>query len=479
MTLKRALIVDDSRTAQVRLRKMLDRYELGVDTANSAEEALNYLSYKVPSVIFMDHLMTGMDGFEALKIIKSNARTAMIPIIMYTSKSGDVYVGQARALGAIDVLSKDVIEASSLDKVLQGVNISLKGEVDTEASVASANGAASVAAAPAEQDVAATPAPSSVPSAIRFQDKPQDDPDSVRHQVAKLLEINMSKIRHEIAEYNKLLIRRISREISDLKPRKEQAAAPAPTPTKVVEPPLQIPPPVIEQSGGKLQLGLIVVLLAVVLIASFKLFDNGKKQQALIENYAELTAFVQAEYDSVVNENEKLATSLEVELDQLNPNTLLEAIAWGINLQGQFEFGDQALGEKKFGVLNELVNRLHAANFVGTVTLNVHFGNFCIVTNANGEFVLPEGGSSIYDCELLSNQAQGFSLENQLSLPFINFLSSSPLLNDGTITIEMESYGIDQPVLDYPPLSSFENAGEWNSLAAVNNRIQVTIVAAE
>ena len=35
------LIVDDSKTAQVRLRKMLERFDVDVDTVNSAEEALD------------------------------------------------------------------------------------------------------------------------------------------------------------------------------------------------------------------------------------------------------------------------------------------------------------------------------------------------------------------------------------------------------------------------------------------------------
>ncbi|HEX7026757.1 MAG TPA: response regulator, partial [Gammaproteobacteria bacterium] len=123
MSTKHALIVDDSRIAQIKLRKMLARYDLEVTCVNSAEEALSYLSYKLPAVVFMDHMMEGMDGFEALRVIKSNPDTAMVPIIMYTSKTGDVYVGQARALGAIDVLTKDVIEPSNLDRVLEGVKI--------------------------------------------------------------------------------------------------------------------------------------------------------------------------------------------------------------------------------------------------------------------------------------------------------------------------------------------------------------------
>ncbi|HEY7772170.1 MAG TPA: response regulator, partial [Marinagarivorans sp.] len=68
---KRALIVDDSKTAQVRLQKMLERFDIDIDTSSSAEEALGYLSYRQPSVIFLDHHMEGMSGLSALKIIKS------------------------------------------------------------------------------------------------------------------------------------------------------------------------------------------------------------------------------------------------------------------------------------------------------------------------------------------------------------------------------------------------------------------------
>ena len=59
----------------------------------------------------MDHLMPGMDGFQAVQAIKNNPRTATIPIMMYTSQEGELYLSQARALGAIGVLPKQTKHA--------------------------------------------------------------------------------------------------------------------------------------------------------------------------------------------------------------------------------------------------------------------------------------------------------------------------------------------------------------------------------
>ena len=106
MSAKRALIVDDSRSARAFLSRILERYDLQVDSVASAEEALDYLTRAQPDVIFMDHLMPGMDGFQALTAIKNDPRTAMIPIMMYTSQEGELYLSQARALGALGVLPK-------------------------------------------------------------------------------------------------------------------------------------------------------------------------------------------------------------------------------------------------------------------------------------------------------------------------------------------------------------------------------------
>jgi len=111
MTSKRALVVDDSKSARAFLSRILERHEITVDAAESAEAAIEYLTRTRPDVIFMDHMMPGMDGFQAVQTIKNNPRTSAIPILMYTSQEGDLYLGQARALGAEGVLPKQIKQA--------------------------------------------------------------------------------------------------------------------------------------------------------------------------------------------------------------------------------------------------------------------------------------------------------------------------------------------------------------------------------
>ncbi|HVL02108.1 MAG TPA: response regulator [Dongiaceae bacterium] len=112
MAIKHALVVDDSKSARFSLKKLLQQQGIKTDFAESAGDALNYLSANNPDIIFMDHLMPGMDGFEATKAIKANPDTRDIPIIMCTSKEGTDYGEQALAIGAYAILPKPAPSAT-------------------------------------------------------------------------------------------------------------------------------------------------------------------------------------------------------------------------------------------------------------------------------------------------------------------------------------------------------------------------------
>ncbi|NNM61578.1 MAG: response regulator, partial [Steroidobacteraceae bacterium] len=149
MTRKRALIVDDSKSARVVLSRMLEKYGIEVDMAESAEQSIAYLEHNRPDAIFMDHLMPGMDGLQAVQAIKANPRTAMIPIMMYTSQEGELYVGQARALGAMGVLPKQ-LRPVDVSKVLYELHLLPERRDVEESALTPVELAPSAAAAPAD-----------------------------------------------------------------------------------------------------------------------------------------------------------------------------------------------------------------------------------------------------------------------------------------------------------------------------------------
>jgi CheY-like chemotaxis protein len=107
MAVETALVVDDSKSARIMLSRMVKKVGLEVEMVESGEDALVRLeSGPYPDVIFMDHMMPGMDGLQTTKQITSNPQTALIPIFMYTSKEGPEYEALVDASGATGMLGK-------------------------------------------------------------------------------------------------------------------------------------------------------------------------------------------------------------------------------------------------------------------------------------------------------------------------------------------------------------------------------------
>ncbi len=113
-----ALIVDDSRSARFALRKSLESHGFATDATDSARAAYEWLDTQTPDLIFLDHVMPGEDGLEALRQIKANPKTAAIPVIICSSNDAADFVREARGQGALDVLQKPPT-AQQLQRVLK------------------------------------------------------------------------------------------------------------------------------------------------------------------------------------------------------------------------------------------------------------------------------------------------------------------------------------------------------------------------
>lgn len=123
----KALLVDDSKSARFFLRKLLQKNDIEVELAENGEDALSFLEHNSADIIFMDHLMPGLDGFATTQQIKSNDKTAGIPVVMCTSNEGPGYLEQAQAIGAFDTMSKPPTESQLLE-ILDGMKAAMAAE---------------------------------------------------------------------------------------------------------------------------------------------------------------------------------------------------------------------------------------------------------------------------------------------------------------------------------------------------------------
>lgn len=83
---RRLLVVDDEAILLKAVAATLRAEGYEVTTARSARDALISVNQTMPDLIVSDIRMPGMDGHELARILRSNARTALIPIIFLTAK---------------------------------------------------------------------------------------------------------------------------------------------------------------------------------------------------------------------------------------------------------------------------------------------------------------------------------------------------------------------------------------------------------
>lgn len=105
--MRRILIVDDREEVRDLLEATLKRGNYQIITATNGQEALEVAGNRRPHVIVMDVLMPGcVDGIQATRILKSDARTRESKILILTGKEAGKMAEEASSAGADAYLSK-------------------------------------------------------------------------------------------------------------------------------------------------------------------------------------------------------------------------------------------------------------------------------------------------------------------------------------------------------------------------------------
>jgi CheY-like chemotaxis protein len=119
MASKKILLVDDSKTALMMERAILERRtSYQCVTASDGLDAVSKATDERPDLVLMDVVMPRMNGFEACKKMRELPATREIPIVLVTTRGEEAYMEAGFTSGCNDYLTKPV-NGDELIKLLQ------------------------------------------------------------------------------------------------------------------------------------------------------------------------------------------------------------------------------------------------------------------------------------------------------------------------------------------------------------------------
>ena len=423
MAHKKALIVDDSRSARLFLARILEKHEIDVDSVESAEAAIGYLASRRPDVIFMDHMMPGMDGFQAVQAIKNDSRTATIPIMMYTSQEGEVYLGQARALGAVGVLPKQIKHAD-VSKVLYQLHL-----------IADRRTAEQTTFKPLEVALPNVVAGQShghggVASGAAVGGEPESSDSFPAPALRRWLHSSLE------AQAD-----RITAEIRALRPAEPGSR------------------------GSDLLAG--VACAAALLAAGFWWGDHIRLQAAR----AQLMALQQ----------EIAARPIAAPTARAAPAS--SVVAQGVASEAtpkpmvlEVPYGADDLGGARLVIIRQMLDHLVADHVSGVVQIRTFAGRFCLKGDPVNGYSLAPDKMPFAQCDVVGNPADdALPPAQRMPLPLANLIAGIRDSAHGALDVET-SVG-DPAILreQYPPVTDELTAGEWNRAGKANNRVEILV----
>ena len=111
------LVVDDTPANLAIISEALNDADFEVAIATDGELAINQAKLSLPSLILLDIMMPGLDGFETCRRLKASKITKNIPIIFMTALSDSIDKVKGLSLGAVDYVTKPFQEVELIARV--------------------------------------------------------------------------------------------------------------------------------------------------------------------------------------------------------------------------------------------------------------------------------------------------------------------------------------------------------------------------
>ena len=115
--MSRVLIVDDSPSQLVGMKRSIEKLGHQVITAEDGAAAVEAARRELPDLILMDVVMPNLNGFQATRTIARDPKTSHIPVILVTTKDQETDRVWGMRQGAKAYVTKP-IEDAELTRVI-------------------------------------------------------------------------------------------------------------------------------------------------------------------------------------------------------------------------------------------------------------------------------------------------------------------------------------------------------------------------
>ena len=113
----RILIVDDSPSQLMGIRRIVEKLGHEAFTAEDGAEGVAVAKRELPDLILMDVVMPNLNGFQATRAISKEATTAQIPVVLVTTKDQETDKVWGMRQGAKAYITKPFTETQLVEVI--------------------------------------------------------------------------------------------------------------------------------------------------------------------------------------------------------------------------------------------------------------------------------------------------------------------------------------------------------------------------
>ncbi|HEY6452704.1 MAG TPA: hypothetical protein VIX87_08910, partial [Steroidobacteraceae bacterium] len=250
------------------------------------------------------------------------------------------------------------------------------------------------------------------------------------------------------------------RVVGDVRLMLQDRAPPTPPATPM-------PPPAHEgRSLGGLWLALVALIAAALLGWQWQQqrLDSAALSAQLAQSQQMLSA-TQKDLESLQAAGAAGSTGAAPEADVgADENSTVEPVP----------FGETPLAGSRLERIQALLARLNTQGFRGVVEIRSIPGRFCMVMGPGANPVLASDYMPYGKCEQIGNPREdNGSASARQSVAFANMIATARENADGKLDVEIGAGTPEETITPYPPVTDGLTAGDWNRVAAANNRVEV------